>query len=55
MLTLLLSKLIISQNVLLTKDNPVKVKVADFGLAKFVDSLTMLKVSLILPSLKPSP
>lgn len=32
------------QNVLLTKDNPPKVKVADFGLAKFVDSLTMLRV-----------
>jgi len=32
------------QNVLLTRDNPPIVKVADFGLAKFVDSLTMLRV-----------
>ncbi|KAH9083330.1 CAMK/RAD53 protein kinase [Lactarius deliciosus] len=30
-------------NVLLTKDDPPNVKVADFGLAKVVDSLTMLK------------
>jgi serine/threonine protein kinase len=33
------------QNVLLTKDDPPIVKVADFGLAKVVDSLTMLRVS----------
>ena len=32
------------QNVLLTKDEPPVVKVADFGLAKYIDSLTMLKV-----------
>ena len=32
------------QNVLLTSDNPPNVKVADFGLAKAVDSLTMLRV-----------
>jgi len=31
--------------VLLTKDDPPIVKVADFGLAKVVDSLTMLRVS----------
>jgi hypothetical protein len=30
--------------VLLTKDDPPNVKVADFGLAKAVDSLTMLRV-----------
>jgi serine/threonine/tyrosine protein kinase RAD53 len=34
------------QNVLLTKDDPPIVKVADFGLAKIVDSMTMLKVRL---------
>jgi serine/threonine protein kinase len=34
----------IPQNVLLTKDDPPIVKVADFGLAKAVDSLTMLRV-----------
>lgn len=33
------------QNVLLTKEDPPVVKVADFGLAKYIDSLTMLKVS----------
>ena len=33
-----------AQNVLLTRDNPPNVKVADFGLAKVVDSLTMLRV-----------
>ena len=33
------------QNVLLTKDDPPVVKVADFGLAKYIDSLTMLKVN----------
>lgn len=38
------AKLILSQNVLLTRDKPPNVKVADFGLAKVVDSLTMLKV-----------
>ena len=32
------------QNVLLTRDDPPVVKVADFGLAKYIDSLTMLKV-----------
>ncbi|KAG5342978.1 hypothetical protein C0989_005927 [Termitomyces sp. Mn162] len=37
-------------NVLLTKDSPPKVKVADFGLAKFVDSLTMLKTMCGTPS-----
>ena len=36
---------VLSQNVLLTKDDPPVVKVADFGLAKYIDSLTMLKVS----------
>ena len=34
----------IPQNVLLTKDDPPIVKVADFGLAKAVDSFTMLRV-----------
>jgi serine/threonine/tyrosine protein kinase RAD53 len=34
----------VTQNVLLTKDDPPVVKVADFGLAKAVDSLTMLRV-----------
>ena len=34
----------IAQNVLLTKDDPPIVKVADFGLAKAVDSFTMLRV-----------
>ncbi|KAG6917818.1 hypothetical protein DXG01_000878 [Tephrocybe rancida] len=38
------------ENVLLTKDNPPKVKVADFGLAKFVDSLTMLRTMCGTPS-----
>jgi len=38
--------LIILQNVLLTKDDPPIVKVADFGLAKAVrDDETMLRVS----------
>jgi serine/threonine/tyrosine protein kinase RAD53 len=32
------------QNILLTTDNPPIVKVADFGLAKLVDSQTMLRV-----------
>jgi hypothetical protein len=32
------------QNVLLTRDDPPVVKVADFGLAKYIDSMTMLKV-----------
>ncbi|KAG6845388.1 hypothetical protein H0H87_009735 [Tephrocybe sp. NHM501043] len=31
------------ENILLTKDNPPILKVADFGLAKFVDGQTMLK------------
>lgn len=35
---------LIPQNVLLTKDDPPIVKVADFGLAKAVDSFTMLRV-----------
>lgn len=35
------------QNVLLTKDNPPNVKVADFGLAKASDSHTMLKVRIL--------
>ena len=33
------------ENVLLTRENPPMVKVADFGLAKAVDSMTMLRVS----------
>ena len=33
------------ENVMLTSDNPPMVKVADFGLAKAVDSMTMLRVS----------
>ena len=33
------------ENVLLTNDSPPQVKVADFGLAKAIDSLTMLRVS----------
>ena len=32
------------ENVLLTRDRPPIVKVADFGLAKVADSMTMLKV-----------
>ena len=32
------------ENVLLTDDNPPVVKVADFGLAKVIDSMTMLRV-----------
>ncbi|KAF8798744.1 Pkinase-domain-containing protein [Phlegmacium glaucopus] len=38
------------ENVLLTKDNPPIVKVADFGLAKVVDSLTMLRTMCGTPS-----
>ncbi|KAJ6591334.1 kinase-like domain-containing protein [Mycena sp. CBHHK59/15] len=38
------------ENVLLTKDNPPVVKVADFGLAKIVDSMTMLKTMCGTPS-----
>ncbi|KAJ6594533.1 kinase-like domain-containing protein [Mycena capillaripes] len=38
------------ENVLLTKDNPPRVKVADFGLAKIVDSMTMLKTMCGTPS-----
>ena len=34
------------ENVLLTSDNPPVVKVADFGLAKVIDSMTMLRVSI---------
>jgi serine/threonine/tyrosine protein kinase RAD53 len=33
------------QNVLLTRDNPPQVKVADFGLAKLVNNLTIANVS----------
>ena len=32
------------ENVLLTADDPPIVKVADFGLAKVIDSMTMLRV-----------
>ncbi|KAH9485365.1 Serine/threonine-protein kinase cds1 [Psilocybe cubensis] len=38
------------ENVLLTADKPPKVKVADFGLAKVVDSLTMLRTMCGTPS-----
>ncbi|KAF8973309.1 kinase-like domain-containing protein [Flammula alnicola] len=38
------------ENVLLTLDNPPLIKVADFGLAKVVDSLTMLKTMCGTPS-----
>ncbi|KAH7916616.1 kinase-like domain-containing protein [Hygrophoropsis aurantiaca] len=38
------------ENVMLTSDNPPKVKVADFGLAKVVDSLTFLKTMCGTPS-----
>ncbi|KAF8623401.1 hypothetical protein AX15_006393 [Amanita polypyramis BW_CC] len=38
------------ENILLTKDKPPKVKVADFGLAKIVDSLTMLRTMCGTPS-----
>ncbi|PFH44973.1 hypothetical protein AMATHDRAFT_164241 [Amanita thiersii Skay4041] len=38
------------ENVLLTKDTPPKVKVADFGLAKLVDSATMLRTMCGTPS-----
>ncbi|KAI0267103.1 kinase-like domain-containing protein [Gloeopeniophorella convolvens] len=38
------------ENVLLTKEDPPTVKVADFGLAKVVDSLTMLKTMCGTPS-----
>ncbi|KAF9566802.1 Pkinase-domain-containing protein [Agrocybe pediades] len=38
------------ENVLLTKDNPPRVKVADFGLAKIVDSMTMLRTMCGTPS-----
>ena len=34
------------ENVLLTADNPPQAKVADFGLAKMVDSVTFLRVSM---------
>ncbi len=39
------------ENVLLTKDIPPVLKVADFGLAKAVDSMTKFKVSTSLMSL----
>lgn len=32
------------ENILCTSDDPVRIKVADFGLAKIVDSVTMLRV-----------
>ncbi|KAJ6538801.1 Pkinase-domain-containing protein [Mycena vulgaris] len=38
------------ENVLLTRDDPPIVKVADFGLAKIVDSMTMLKTMCGTPS-----
>ncbi|KAF7315937.1 Pkinase-domain-containing protein [Mycena indigotica] len=38
------------ENVLLTKENPPVVKVADFGLAKIVDSMTMLRTMCGTPS-----
>ena len=38
------------ENVLLTCDHPPRVKVADFGLAKAIDSVTMLRVSRLLLS-----
>lgn len=38
------------ENVLLTKDRPPRVKVADFGLAKIVDSVTMLRTMCGTPS-----
>ncbi|TFY55453.1 hypothetical protein EVJ58_g8242 [Rhodofomes roseus] len=38
------------ENVLLTRDNPPLVKVADFGLAKAVDSMTMLRTMCGTPS-----
>ncbi|KAM6502304.1 CAMK/RAD53 protein kinase [Amanita muscaria] len=38
------------ENILLTKDDPPNVKVADFGLAKIVDSLTMLRTMCGTPS-----
>ncbi|KAJ7467081.1 kinase-like domain-containing protein [Mycena latifolia] len=38
------------ENVLLTRDNPPIVKVADFGLAKIVDSMTMLRTMCGTPS-----
>jgi serine/threonine/tyrosine protein kinase RAD53 len=38
------------ENVLLTRDNPPLIKVADFGLAKVVDSLTMLRTMCGTPS-----
>lgn len=38
------------QNVLMTRDDPPIAKVADFGLAKFVDPATMLKTMCGTPS-----
>ena len=37
---------------LLTDDNPPVVKVADFGLAKVIDSMTMLRVRAVTPRFK---
>ena len=36
----------------MTDDNPPVVKVADFGLAKVIDSMTMLRVRAVSPHLK---
>ena len=36
---------------MLTEDNPPSIKVADFGLAKMVDDMTMLRVRIALPAL----
>ncbi|KAL0956927.1 hypothetical protein HGRIS_003031 [Hohenbuehelia grisea] len=38
------------ENILLTKDTPPRIKVADFGLAKIVDSVTMLRTMCGTPS-----
>ena len=40
------------ENVLLTDDNPPVVKVADFGLAKVIDSMTMLRVRAVTAELQ---
>ena len=40
------------ENVLLTDDNPPVVKVADFGLAKVIDSMTMLRVRVVTAELQ---
>lgn len=39
------------ENVLLTRDNPPVVKVADFGLAKVIDTFTDLQVGFVTTSL----